>query len=334
MAISVTQPIGSAIGRAKLVLFQPFDIKKWFVLGFCAFLSQLGGGGASGNFNVGSSGGGSGGGGGGMPPFIEEAFDWVASNVGLVVGVGILAFCTLVALGLLVLWLSSRGKFMFLDGVVRNRGAVVEPWHEFRDLGNSLFGFRVVLWIIGFAASLVIGVIVLGLAWNDIQTESFGPLGVLAIVAGAGLFLLLVLAFVIVGLLLEDFVVPAMYLRDVRTMDAWSVLRHELFAGNAGVFVLFYLMKIVLGLAIGIIAMVATCCTCCIAALPYIGTVILLPLFVFMRCYSLYLLEQFGPDWQVFAYEGPPDYPGDYGPPASFDQGPSAPPEAPPLPGS
>jgi len=28
-----------------------------------------------------------------------------------------------------------------------------------------------------------------------------------------------------------------------------------------------------------------TCMTCCIAVLPYIGTVILLPLFVFLRAY-------------------------------------------------
>ena len=51
----------------------------------------------------------------------------------------------------------------------------------------------------------------------------------------------------------------------------------------------------------GIIAMVATCATCCIAAIPYLGTVILLPLLVFIRCYSLCFLEQLGPDWQFFA---------------------------------
>ena len=35
-------------------------------------------------------------------------------------------------------------------------------------------------------------------------------------------------------------------------------------------------------------------------AIPYVGTVILLPLFVFAEAYPLYFIEQFGPEWQVF----------------------------------
>ena len=38
MRISVIDPISPAIERTKLVLFQPFDLGKWFKLGFCAFL--------------------------------------------------------------------------------------------------------------------------------------------------------------------------------------------------------------------------------------------------------------------------------------------------------
>jgi hypothetical protein len=37
--------------------------------------------------------------------------------------------------------------------------------------------------------------------------------------------------------------------------------------------------------------------------LPYIGTVILLPAYVFMRCYTLYYIEQFGEPWRLFVYE-------------------------------
>jgi hypothetical protein len=66
-----------------------------------------------------------------------------------------------------------------------------------------------------------------------------------------------------------------------------------------GSFILFYLMKIVLGIAITIIGMMAVCLTCCMAAIPYLGTVILLPLIVFARCYPLCFLEQFGPQWRI-----------------------------------
>jgi hypothetical protein len=37
--------------------------------------------------------------------------------------------------------------------------------------------------------------------------------------------------------------------------------------------------------------------------LPYLGTVILLPLYVFNRAYVLAFIEQFGPSWQLFRRE-------------------------------
>ena len=43
-----------------------------------------------------------------------------------------------------------------------------------------------------------------------------------------------------------------------------------------------------------------TCLTCCLAALPYVGTVFFLPFLVFVRSYSLYFMEQFGPQWTFF----------------------------------
>ena len=50
-----------------------------------------------------------------------------------------------------------------------------------------------------------------------------------------------------------------------------------------------------------------TCVTCCIAALPYIGAVILLPVYVFRRSYSIGFLSQFGPDYARFATLGAAD---------------------------
>ena len=47
--ISVVEPVGAAIEKTKCILFQPFDLAKWFIIGFCAFLATLGGGGG-GNF--------------------------------------------------------------------------------------------------------------------------------------------------------------------------------------------------------------------------------------------------------------------------------------------
>lgn len=303
MAISVTEPIGWALTRTGRMLFKPFDGRKWFVLGFCAWLANLGeGGGPNVNLRGGVPGGPSGGGSG---PF-DPVLDWGREHIGLVILVAVVVLVALLAIGLVLTWLSSRGKFMFLDGVVRNRGAVVEPWHRFRTPGNSLFGFRVVFGLAALAVILLIGGAGLAIAWPDIQAERFGAMAVAGILVGALLMTPFIVVLGIAVLLLEDFVVPVMYLRGVRTLAAWGIVWREILPGNFWRIVLFYLMKIVLGLGIAVVAIVATCFTCCLTIIPYLGTVILLPIFVFSRSYSVYFLQQFGPGWHFFpAAESP-----------------------------
>src|SRR3982751_2939287 len=50
--IEIFAPFGAALELMQKILFRPFDLKKWFVIGFAAFLSHLaGGGGNFGHFN-------------------------------------------------------------------------------------------------------------------------------------------------------------------------------------------------------------------------------------------------------------------------------------------
>ena len=306
MALSVTNPIGAAIDRTKRILFKPFDIGKWFVLGFCAFLAYLGqGGGAP---PSGGGGGGGGGSGGGGAPSGTEIVDWIRANIGVVIVVGLIVLIVLiliVAIGLLVLWVRSRGKFMFLDGVVHNRGAVVAPWKAFRLHGDSLFLFSLALVFSMFVIVMLIAALGVMLAWPDIQSSEFGSASISAIVIGVPLFIGAGIVYCVIAVLLEDFVVPTMYLHTVPVMVAWRIVRAEVLAGNLGTIILYLLMKIVLAIAIGIIGFAATCLTCCLAVIPYLGTVILLPLYVFSRCYPVCFLEQLGPSWRFF----PPDPP-------------------------
>jgi hypothetical protein len=302
MALSISDPISAALERTKLILFKPFDIGKWFVLGFCAFLSQCGEGGG-GNFNVPTGGGGRGGGAGGTGPTPQEIMNLIKANLGIIIAIAIIALVVVLAISALITWLKSRGKFMFLDGIARNRGAVVEPWNQFRELGNSLFMFSFAFGLIAMVAMMGVIALGVGLAWPDIKSQRFGESAIAGLVVGGGLLVALLILLTVITLLLEDFVVPAMYLRQQRVMQAWSTVRQELLSGHVGSIVLFYLMKIVLAIAVGVIGLVATCATCCVAALPYIGTVILLPLIVFMRCYTLCFIEQYGPDWRIFVYE-------------------------------
>ena len=251
---------------------------------------------------MGGPGGGPGGGHGGGSDFSSFG-QWFEEHMAIIILIAVAVFVVLLALGTLVLWLSSRGKFMFLDGVVHNRGAVVDPWRRFRRLANSLFGFRVAFGVAGFLVLALFGAVCVAIAWPDIQNEEFGPSAVIAIILGVVLFLLFLVTVVLIGAILRDFVVSIMYLRNQRVMAAWGIFRRELGRGHVGPLIIFYLMKMVLGMGVGFAALLVMCFTCCIVIIPYIGTVILLPVFVFMRCYSLCFIERYGPEWRLFPLE-------------------------------
>ena len=297
MAISVIEPIGLALTRTGRMLFKPFEWRKWFVLGFCAWLAQLGQGGVNFNFRVGGPFESDGRGGPG--PF-EPIVEWAKQHLTLLVVLAVVVFLVMVAVGLVILWLSSRGKFMFLDGVVRNRGAVVEPWHRFRTPSNSLFWFRLLLFLVAFPILVLILALVGLLVRADILAGHLTWPTIIIMTVGIPLFAFGCVILAAAVAVLEDFLVPVMYLRGVRTLAAWGIVWREILPGNFWKIVLFYLMKIVLGIGIAVVAILATCFTCCLTVIPYLGTVILLPIFVFSRSYSLYFLQQFGPQWQFF----------------------------------
>jgi hypothetical protein len=316
MNISVTSAFEPAIKYARLVLFRPFEIGKWFTLGFCAWLASFGEGGSmpafSGSFNF-RSGSGGGGRGGSPQSFFEESREWVSSNWEWLVPAVIIGAVILLAISLLVAWLSARGRFMFLDGVVQNRGAVAEPWQRLRKQGNSLFIAQIVLGLISLIGSVVIIGIGALIALPDIQAEQFGSHAVTALVIGVPLFLVWMLCLWVVNVLIGDFIVPVMYVLDLKFIAAWHILKNEIAPGNFWAFVRYCGMVLLIGMALGIIAGLMTCLTCCLAALPYIGTVILLPLLVFRRSYSLFVLQQAGPQWHMI----PPNPPAAGPPPTA-----------------
>ena len=80
-------------------------------------------------------------------------------------------------------------------------------------------------------------------------------------------------------------------------------------ARRAGLFTLYILFQIVMGMAIAVIVLGAVLITCCMAgclmAIPYLGTVLLLPVLIFKQSYPLYFLRHFGPDYDVFQSASP-----------------------------
>ena len=286
------------------MLFQPFDLGKWFVIGFCAWLAYLGeagsgsGPGPGGNFGNHSHGNGA-----DFRHGLEQAWSYVLNNLYWIVPVAAFVIFLCLALGLLFLWLNSRGKFMFLHCVALNRAEVVVPWNKFEREGNSLFWFRLALGLIGAVLTLPLLVII---AVIILRMILHGEPDVSGIVTAAGLalgFFLLAIVFAIIKKFTLDFVVPIMFLRGGKCWAAWKEF-YGLLSANPGQFVLYILFQIVLSMAIGVIVLGAIIITCCIAGclmmLPYLGTVLLLPVLIFKRAYPLYYLAQYGPQYDVF----------------------------------
>lgn len=295
------------------VLFEPFDLGKWFILGFCAWLAALGeqgfgfGGQFPGqikganpkpgqfNFNPGE--------------IASKAADFWHSNFTWLLPVVVFGGLAVIALGLALQWLNSRGKFMLLHCVAYNRAEVRNPWELYARSANRYFVFRI---LVGFSMALVTlpiaGLIAFGI-YSGLHTGIWSPLRILAMTA-SGLFIVAPLALLtFVGLkLTTDFGIPIMFKLNCGPVEAWRHL-WPIITQRLGSVVLYLLFSLLLAVAIGIgvLALVlVTCCTAaCLLIIPYVGTVFLLPTFVFLRSFSALYFGQLAPEFDVFPDPSP-----------------------------
>lgn len=301
MAVSVTQPISQAWERMVRVCFRPFSLGKWFVLGFAAWLAHLGGNGGGGRFRVGGPPNNQ----GGLGPQLRQAGQFLVDNLLPVILFGAVVLVLLVVIWLVVLWLRARMKFVFLDGVVLNRAAIVEPWSRTSRQGNSLFLFHLMVFVLAMVSFAVIAAIGVGVAWPDIAVERWGIFATVAVILGALLFLPWLLLLLVICLCTEDFVIPIMYREQTSALGGWRLFLGDVLRQNFGWIVLFYLLRFAVGMLIGVGVFALMCATCCVFAclmmIPYINAVVLLPVYVFIRAWSVCMLEQFDERWRMVA---------------------------------
>lgn len=298
MQITYIAHLSNAWNRMLKSLFKPFDIKKWFVLGFTAFLAHLlewkggsSGENNSGHFNFGD-----------FLKLPQDAMDWMNKNpdwatliiIGIVLIVGIIILC---------IWLSSRGKFMFLDNVIHNRALVKKPWAEYHDVAHSLF-----LWRLGFG---LVAFFILGsyfsyiyLQISDMYTAYASDREMIFAAIRMGIFfIILAIAVAYISLFLNDFIVPLMYKHNTSVWIAWSHFM-PLFTKHFIYFILYGILVLFLHIIIFIIIMILGFMTCCIGfiflVIPYISSVVLLPISMIFRAFSVEFLEQFDPQNKYF----------------------------------
>lgn len=304
-SVSVLTAVSQAVERMKVVLFRPFDVYRWLAIGFCAWLATLGeafggGGGGGGRWQAGGDRG-------RWRGEWERGVEYVRDHFAWILLVVVAVVVVVVVVSVVVLWLSSRGRFMFLHNVALNRADVVHPWQAYRAHGNSLFLFRLAVGLCGFC---LIAPFLAALGWavaRMIRVEAVIPGPLLVAVGAAAAVFGLALALALIGKFTKDFVVPIMWLRQARCWNAWGEFL-GLLSANLGGFVLYILFHILLTVGIGMAVFLVILLTCCLAgcllAIPYLGTVLFLPVLVFLRAFSAHYLAQYGPAYDVFRGAG------------------------------
>jgi hypothetical protein len=305
--IEYWNPVGRAWNRMVQVLFRPFNLSKWMTIGFTAFLANCGR-----NSHSGSSSGGNSGSSNGAHNNVSCA-DVVATaqnaittfwaeHAHTIMVVGSVVIVAVIALIVLTNWLNSRGQFMFLDNVMKNRGAVREPWHTYKKEAHSLMLFQITFGVLMTLLSLaILAGIALSIYPMLLNQQIIGNL----LGSAIGLiFLLIALSMIsaFVQLIASHFVVPLMYQRNLSVTGGFSAFA-PIFKHHFWKLALFGLIMSLLNAAAGVAIIVGVLLTCCTALLlliiPYIGTVALLPIFVFTRFVGPEFMRQFGDEYDL-----------------------------------
>lgn len=311
--INFTRSFDSAWERMHVILFRPFDFGKWCAIGFSAFLAGFLEGGNGFNYrynqNIGHSSSDTNLSWQKIHDGVMEAvrqWNTTATAYGLIfVGV----FILIVILALVFAWLGARGQFLFLDNIVRNRAAISWPWSSYSTQANSLFLFHLAMIVISlaiFVPILVIGVVMAIPLFQQDRWPHGGEIGAFIALGVAYLAVSIVLSVIL--FIFREFGVPLMFRHRTLAWPAfWASMK--LVGEHPGSIALFVLLRIAIAIGLIIISLAVCCATCCVGALPYIGTVILLPALVYIRCFTLDCLAQFGPEYDVWTVDVAPTAP-------------------------
>lgn len=255
--MDVSNALSPAWNHMVQLLFRPFSLKTWLALGFVSMLAAQGGGG---NFNMGNNNT-SRGGGPGQSPSGTEIIHWITNHLPLIIG----GIVLLIIIGLLFSWISSVMRFVYIEQLTRNPRAIREPFHRLRSYGTSYFFWRIGFGLIALVImGLLVGIpVAIGVSSGSSNAGAVAIVVILAILIGIPV----ILALVIIAMLANDFVIPTMYTRNLRVIDAWRVA-WPLIKQNSGQIALYILLLIVIGIATAIASIFVVLASLLILAIP------------------------------------------------------------------
>jgi hypothetical protein len=337
--LNFTKAIEAAGARTRYLLFTRKSYKRWRNFAVLTFLT----GGAAGNFHTslpsmpGTSGttalhpA--------MPHFHADPHQEMAVGITVLAVVAIV-----MALGLLLAWFGATARLVMVEDMVYDREAVIEPAGRLMRLGNSYFAFTVawgLSTLLGAGAIVGAGAMLFGSSITKaIESQNLG----LILGALAGLAMVMLPVTIVIGtfgMVCDELVIPLMYRQDLKAIPAlklvWStiqrnpakwacfVLVHTLLSMGVGMVTMLVLCTVIFtclfvlgiasvvpGMAIGMVAGAAAgigvgglifTAGVVIAILPLLLCAYV-PMLVFMRCFSIYCLQDFEPGFEMLPVSG------------------------------
>jgi hypothetical protein len=278
LPITAVDSITPAIEHTKRQLFLPFRIGQWTKLAFVGLLAgELGGNGCNrSNFHLPAH--------PGAGPHIDFPGHFPGSigagsagfDAALVAAL-ITAVIATVAIGIILMYVSSVMRFVLFDSIVARECHIRWSWSRRLGPGWRYFVWKLLYLFVSLAGFAVVVGIPLAYAfakgWLRHPKENLPPL------VFGGIFLSLVLLFYLVVtavilVLTKDFVIPQMALEDVGVMEGWRRL-WAMIQAEAGAYVAYIAMKIVLAIVVGIIIGIVALILGLIFVVPTVGFSIL-----------------------------------------------------------
>jgi len=317
--------IAKSVERTKLILFNPFSIKKWLKLLFIACLAGAIG---AGSVNSGSPRGKKsksvvknhadsgyntkalqkkyGNSDNSYQGQVEKKRDNIRSDSSKTysfsrnskldyIVITTIFLIVLFVIVLFIIWLGARFKFIWFNAIVNNVSFIKEPFGRYEAEGNSLFKFLIALFLVFlvFAGLIALWCYPLGVSAGIFKSgahpsflDIVRAFAVPLLVFGIGIIL-----FMVLGVFIDNFVVTIMGIDHCSFRPAWGNFMN-IVRQNRNDFLLYLLVIIGLGIAAGIIVLLIA--VICFLAILIAGGLILgllyLLIVVLMKAKMIYII--------------------------------------------
>jgi hypothetical protein len=192
-----------------------------------------------------------------------------AGLIAVIVGAGLV-------LSIVFMYIGSVMRFILFDSIVARECHIRQGWRFRQDQGWRYFLWKVLYTLVVFGSIVVLIGIPAAFAFAAGWFKSPQEHMVGLVLAGVGLFLLLMivlLAMTLIYVLVKDFVIPQMALEGIGVMEGWRRLWAMIQAEKSG-YAGYVGMKIVLSIGAAILIGIASFIAALVILIPVVGVVI------------------------------------------------------------